>query len=184
MENSINNNNFFSSEDDNDEESKMDSKNDNIKIIISEETDEVIKIFFDSRKNRYQNNLQSMRGSVFVFNYVQLLYYKCRKINLNRGASCIDSPDWITNKKATINPINQKDNKCFQYTVTAALNYEEMKKDPQRISKIKPLINKYNWEAIKYPSKKDDWNKFEKNNLAIVLNVFYTIYIYIFIYIV
>ena len=77
-----------------------------------------------------------MRGSEFVFNYVQLLYYKCHRITFNRGGSYIDSPDWIKNKKVTINPINKKDNKCFQYAVTVALNYEEIKKDPQRITKI------------------------------------------------
>ena len=49
-----------------------------------------------------------MRGSEFVFNYVQLLYYKRHKINLNRGGSYIDSPDWIKIKKATINPITKK----------------------------------------------------------------------------
>ena len=59
-----------------------------------------------------------MRGSDFTFDYVQLLYYKCHKINLNRGGSYIDSPDWIKNKKALINPINKKDNKCFQYAIT------------------------------------------------------------------
>ena len=50
----------------------MHSKSDNIEIMISDEADEV----FDSLKNRYQNNLQPMRGSEFVFDYVQLLYYK------------------------------------------------------------------------------------------------------------
>ena len=112
-------------------------------------SDEVIKKLFDSFKNRYQNNLQSMRGS-------ELLCYKCHKINLNGGGSYIDSLDWIKNEKATINPINIKDNKCFQYVVTVELNYEEIKKDPQRITKIKPFINKYNWEGINYPSEKND----------------------------
>ena len=37
-------------------------------------------------------------------------------------------------KKATINPITKKDNKCFQYAVTVAWNHEEIKKDPQRIT--------------------------------------------------
>ena len=41
-----------------------------------------------------------MRGSDFVFNYVQLLYYKCHKINLNRGGSYIDSSDWIKKQKS------------------------------------------------------------------------------------
>ena len=59
---------------------------------------ELLKYIFDSLKNRYQNNLESMRGSETVFNYVQLLYDKCCKINLNCGRSYIDSPDWIQNK--------------------------------------------------------------------------------------
>ena len=69
------------------------------------------------------------------------MYYKCHKINTNRDGSYIDSPDWIKHKKETINSINKKDNKCFQkfflYAVTVALNYEDVKKDPQRIKKIK-----------------------------------------------
>ena len=55
----------------------------------------------------------------------------------------VDSPDWIKNKKATVNPINNKDNRCFQYIVTIALNHEEIGKNPGRITKIKPFINKY-----------------------------------------
>ena len=121
----------------------MHSKSDNIKIMISDEADEVSEELFNSVKNRYQNNLQSMRESEFIFDYFQLLYYKCHKINLNRGGSYIDSPEWIKNKKATINPINKKDTKCFQYAVTVAWNYEEINKDPQRITKIKHLINKH-----------------------------------------
>ena len=81
-----------------------------------------------------------MKGSEFVFDYAQLLYYKCHKINPNRGGSYIDSPDWIKSKKATINPINEKDNKSFQYTVTVALNDEEIGKNPERITKIKPFV--------------------------------------------
>ena len=49
-----------------------------------------------------------MKCSEFVFDYVQLLYYKCHKINLNQGGLYVDSPDWIKNKKATINSINKK----------------------------------------------------------------------------
>ena len=121
------------------------------KKLINDEADEVIKELFNSLKNRYQNNLESLKGSEIAFDYVQLLYYKCHKTNPNRGGSYIDSPDWIKNKKATRNPINKKDNKCFQYAVTVALNYEEIKKDPQRITKIKPFINKYYWEGIYFP---------------------------------
>ena len=58
-----------------------------------------------------------MKGSEFVFDYVQSLYYKCHKINPNRGGSYIDFLDRKKNKKATINLINKKDDKCFQYAV-------------------------------------------------------------------
>ena len=81
--------------------------------MINDEADEAIKELFDSLKNRYQNNLKSMKGSEFVFDYVHLLYYKCHKINPNRSGSYINSPDWVKNKKVTINPINEKDNKRF-----------------------------------------------------------------------
>ena len=44
-----------------------------------------------------------MRGSGFVFNYVQLLFYKCHETNLNHGGSNIDSSYWIKSKTAIIN---------------------------------------------------------------------------------
>ena len=113
--------------------------------MISYETDEVIKKLVIYLNNTYQNNFQSVRSSEFVLDYAQLLYYNCHKVNLNWAESYIDSPAWITNKKAAMNPINKKDNKCFQQAVTVALNLEEINKDPQRITKNKPpFINKYN----------------------------------------
>ena len=69
-----------------------------------------------------------MKCSDFVFDYIHLLYYNGHKLDPNRGTSCIDSSDWIKNKKMTINPIDKKDNKCFQYAVTVALNHERIKK--------------------------------------------------------
>ena len=77
------------------------------------------------------------------------------------------------NKKATINPINTRDNKCFHYAITVALNYEEIGKHAERLTKIKPFVNKYNSKEINFPSEKDDWKKFEKNNITIVLNILY-----------
>ena len=57
--------------------------------------------------------------------------YKLQKISLNRSELCIDSPEWLKTKKTTINPKNN-DDKCFQYNLTFALNYQSIKKDPQR----------------------------------------------------
>ena len=103
-----------------------------------------------------------MKGSDFVFDHIYLLYCKCHKINWNRGGSYTDSLDWIKNKKATINSINKKDNKCFQHAETAALNHEKIRKHPERITKIKPFINKYKWKETNFSWEKDDWKKFRK----------------------
>ena len=133
----------------------MHSKSDGIKIMINYEADKVFKRFFDLHKNKYQNYLELMKGGAFVFDYIHLLYHKCHKINLNHRGSYIDSPDWIKNEKPTVNCINKKDNRCFQYRVTVTLNYEEIKKkDLQRIKKIKPFINKC--EGINFPSENDN----------------------------
>ena len=58
--------------------------------------------------------------------------------------------------------------------MTVALNHEEIKKDPQKITTSKSFISKYNWEGINFPSEKADWKKIEKNNVTtIARNVFY-----------
>ena len=70
--------------------------------------------------------------------------------------------------------MNQKnnDNKCFQYAVTLALNIGKIKDHPERISKIKPFIEKYNWKYIDFPSTRNDWKKFELNH-EVALNILY-----------
>ena len=62
----------------------------------------------------------------------------------------IESPEWIKNKKYTINPQN-KGNKSFQNSVTIDLNYQKVKNSPERISKIKPFINNLDWNNINFP---------------------------------
>ena len=81
-----------------------------------------------------------MKGSDFIFDSIQLMHYKCHEVNFKRGGSYIDSPDWIKNKKGTINPRNEDDT-CFQYAATVALNYKEIESHPERVSNIEPFIN-------------------------------------------
>ena len=83
----------------------MHTRSDNIKFASYNDANEVADELFESLCSRYQGNLEtSMRGSDFIFDSVQLMYYKCHKVNFRRGGSYIDSPDWIKKKKATINP--------------------------------------------------------------------------------
>ena len=111
-------------------------------------------------------------GSNFKFDSVDLLAVRIHKTNLKTRKWYIKSPDWIFNKRATINPKN-KDNKYFQYAIAVALNHQNIENHPE-ISNIKLFINQYNWKDIDFPIGVKDWEKFEKNNKKVALNILYT----------
>ena len=54
-----------------------------------------------------------------------------------------------------------------------ALNYQNIETHPERISKLKPYINRYNWEGIEFRAGPKDWIKFEQNNKTIALNILF-----------
>ena len=99
--------------------------------------------------------------------------YDINKVTINRVGSYIKSPEWLKSEKCTINPQNKNDNKCFQYATTVALNYEKINNHPEKISKIRPFIDEYNWAEIDFPSHQKDWKKFECNNKSVTLNILY-----------
>ena len=153
----------------------MYTRSDNIEIMFGDDNDDIIEQLFESLLKKYEENLQNkMRGSEFEFDGLNFLYYDFNKTSINRGGSSIDSPKWLKDKKSTINSKNN-DDKCFQYAVILALNLDTIKKDPQRVSKIKPFIEKYNLENIDFPSTSKDWKKFECNN-EVALNILYVLY--------
>ena len=155
----------------------MHTKSDNVETMNGTYTSDAIHELIDSFMKRYQEELETkMKGSSYIFERIDLLEYHLHKISLNRGSSCIESPEWLHNKGVTINLKNTKDNNCFQYAITAALNYRNITNNRQRISKIKPFINNYNWTDIEFPSHSKDLRKFECNNKAIALNILYVSY--------
>ena len=76
---------------------------------------------------------------------------------------------WLRSKKeATIN-----DNNSLQNAPNDALNYQTIEAHPERISKIKSYIIKYNLEGIKFPAWSKDWKKFKQNNKTVDLNILF-----------
>ena len=70
---------------------------------------------------------------------------------------------------------NNNDEVCLMYSksdnngslfisLIVPLNHEEIGESRKRISKVKPYIDKYNWEGINHSSEKDDWKKSEKKS--------------------
>ena len=130
---------------------------DNEETRLANETDDIIKRHFNSVLNNYQKEEIVLRNwSNFVFESVDLFFYHLHKISLRRGKSCIKSPEWVLNKGATI--INKnKDNNCFQYSITVALNHQNIPNHRERILNIKPFTDQYNWEGIDFPAGIKDW---------------------------
>ena len=80
----------------------MYSKSHNIEIMEGEGTDEIIKELHKSLSQKIQEGLEeSMRGSKFIWDSVDFLYYHLQKIGLKRVGSYINSSEWLKNKKAT-----------------------------------------------------------------------------------
>ena len=150
----------------------MHVRSDSEEFMSGDDTNEIIKSLFQSFIQRYEESLQNkMKGSDFAFDGINFLYYDFNKTSIYSGSTYIDSPKWLKDKRSTISPKN-KDNKCFQYAATLALNIDKINKDPQRISKIKPFIDQCNWKDIEFSPTSKDWRKFELNN-KVALNILY-----------
>ena len=167
--------NFISFKDSDATQNKQ-TQSDNIEIMTGSEIDDIINELFKSFLQRYQEEFgESMKGSDFVFDSVNLSEYKLNKISLKKGKSYVDSPKQLKNKTATINPKNNDDN-CFQYAIIAALNHEKIKNHPERISNLEPFIRECEWKNIDFPTTAKDWKKFEEENKAIALNILFVPY--------
>ena len=92
---------------------------------------------------------------------------------LTRGSSHTELPEWIQNKTTVINSQN-KDEECFKWTVIGALHHEEIKKDHQRISRLRPYEKQYNWKETEFPVSIKKIDKCEKNNPGIAVNVLFS----------
>ena len=85
------------------------------------------------------------------------------RLNLTRGSSYIPLPDWLMKKKAIITPRNS-DMECFKWAIIAAMKWEEMDRNQQRVSKLKRYEDKFDWSGLEFPVCLRDINKFESRN--------------------
>ena len=147
------------------------SKNEKIRLGI--ETEDIVESLINSFLNNYQKEQKvSREKSNLILDSVDIIQYKkIHKTSLKRGSSYIKSPEWLANKKATINPKNSKCNCCFAYSIVVELNHQNIKNHPERTTNIIPVVDKYDWSHIDFPAGIKDWKKFEKNNDSISLNI-------------
>ena len=91
--------------------------------------------------------------------------YKLHRVRLRRGGSYIKSPEWLANKKATINPKNKIDDECLRWSTSSALDYNEIIK-----KEFENIFKKIKHEDKDFSSHKRGWENFEQNNESIALN--------------
>ena len=143
----------------------------------------MIQIFHPTKENR--NNLNKAILQLLLISY---LYHitDTYKSNYNKRKN-----------QVILLIINDESNKCYYFAVKNlselnslakketvingdtdfedvlddVLDYQTIEAHPERISKLKPYINKYNWEGIEFPVGAKDWKKSERNDKTISLNI-------------
>ena len=118
----------------------------------------VIDTLFNTLLQNFQSAQETSneRESEFISDSVEVLYYEFHKIDILRAESYIVSPDWIARKEATINPKNEKDNKCFQWSIIAGSNYNIIKE-----KELNKLL-KFRRVDADFSSHQRDWENFER----------------------
>ena len=136
------------------------------KTLTTELSDDEIFEMVDQINNSIQ--IFSTGGSGFVVQKIDHLDININKFKPIRGSSYIATPSALVGNNFLLN-IRNNDNKCFTYSVLAAMFPE--KEHKQRQNKYKPNLHKLNFDNIEFPMSLTDVPKFEKQN-NIGINVF------------
>ena len=115
-----------------------------LNILFVSYNSEEIKLAYKSNYNKRKNQVILL----MINDEANNCYYFAVK-NLSE----LKSLGWLMGKKEAI--INGDNG--FQNALDDALNYQTIETHSERISKLKPYINKYNWEGIESLAGPKDW---------------------------
>ena len=122
---------------------------------------EIVTAMIEHMAQQIEN--PALRNSKFVFDRVLHMDIDFHRLNLRRGSSYVPLPDWLMKKKAIINPKNS-DMECFKWAVIAAMNWDEIGNNPERVSKLRRYEGEFDWSGLEFPVSFRDINKFERYN--------------------
>ena len=122
---------------------------------------EVVTAMIDHMAQQIEN--PALRNSKFVFDRVLHMDIDFHRLNLTRGSSYVPLPNCLMKKKAVINPKNS-DMECFKWAVIAAMKWEEVGNNPERVGKLRRYEGEFDWSGLEFPVSFRDINKFERNN--------------------
>ena len=150
-------------------EAAFDSSSTQESVVIQEGTD--LSSLYDEWSRKILEEIEEFldAGSSWTFESIVDLTINTVVYESLRGSSYIPLPEKLASKKAIINPKN-RDNECFKWAVTRALNPTSC--HAERIDKkLKEKAKELNWDGISFPTPLKDIDTFERNNSTISINV-------------
>ena len=130
-------------------------------VYMLNDIDSIVQSMINHMAQQVEN--LALRDSKFVFDGIMYTDISIHSLNLTRDSSYIPLPDWLAKKKAILNPKNL-DEKCFKWSIIAALKWEEIDSNHQRVSKLRRYENEFDWSGMSYPVSTKDINRFETRN--------------------
>ena len=129
-----------------------------------------ITIMMEKVKESMSNYMRE--GSGWTFGHIESLEIHLNHFKPLKGGSFIPTPSVLAKKKAIIN-VKNKDDRCFQWAVLAALHHEEVdQKNSNRVAQYKKWEGELKFEGIEFPVSLRAIDKFERQNPTINVNVF------------
>ena len=142
------------------------NSNDKRTLLIKTKTSNDIDELFDLLIKNHEEYSKSLKTIGLQSKGVESVDISLEQQTVN--TTYIQSPQWLTSKKCTINPQN-KNNWCFQYSIAAVLNHQKINHHLERILKIKPFINNFNLDETNFQPQQQDYEKIETDNKSIEL---------------
>jgi hypothetical protein len=113
-----------------------------------------------------QARIEHQVGSGWSLKRVVGLFITTYTQKPSRGSSYISTPTELSNSKFGLVNIKNEDQECFKYCML--YHQTEKIKHCDRISVLRKVEDKYNWEGVNFPVGFDDIQTFENNNKVCV----------------
>jgi len=146
----------------------------NPNIVLNES--EIIKSVnqsYNRIKKLIESATSSVSGSGWIFKRSIKMHIDYVKYEPIKGGSFKKLPDWVINKRCCIN-IENKDNKCFFYSVIASKVYESLqnKKHSSRVSNYKDYMNLFDFSMFIHEKQKLDemGNVYQSDDCSIAID--------------
>ena len=109
-------------------------------------------------------------GSGWEVEKINIAYVNVARYQPLRGGTYLPLPPKLANKKVIIN-VQNRDNECLKWALTAALFPPQDGKNLQRPSKY-PVNDGINYRGIDFPTPVKQIEKLEAQNINLAINVF------------